>query len=128
MQSKCYKSRAEFLNDVYRTNFKKHPQSIWTKPDGSKDVWMVRMDGEVHEEWRNTRYEKFIKEEYVGNDPQKLEENKKSVGVTRVAVCIVDFQNDKSISRYEILGTYELDIRQSNLSRCRIWNKISDEM
>lgn len=127
MQNKYYKSRAEFLNEVYHTNFKQHPQSIWTKPDGSKDVWMVRMDGKVHEDWRNTRYEKSIKEEYVGNNPKKLEENK-SVGVTRVAVCIIASQEDETWSRYEILGTYELNIKQSNLSRLRIWNKISDEM
>lgn len=127
MQSKCYKSRAEFLNDIYHTKFKQHPQAIWTKPDGSKDVWMVRMDGKVHEDWINTCYDKTIVEEYVGNDLKKLEENKK-VGITRVAVRITDSQYDTKYSLYEILGTYELDVKQSNLSRCRIWNKVSDKM
>ena len=125
MQSKYYKSRAEFLNDVYHTNFKQYLRSIWTKPDGSKDVWMVRMDGKVREDWKNTRYDKFIEEEYVGNDFKTLEENK-SVGVVRVAVCITDSEEDETWSRYEILGTYELDIKRSNLSRFRVWNKIND--
>ena len=127
MQSKYYKSRAEFLNDVYHTKFKQHPQAIWSKPDGSKDVWMVRMDGKVHEDWKNTRYDNTIVEEYVGNDMKKLEQNKKT-GIIRVAVCIVDSPEYPTYSRYEILGTYELDLQHSNLSRCRVWKKISDKM
>ena len=121
-----YKSRAEFLNSVYNTNFKQHYQAIWEKPDG-KDVWMVRMDGKIHHDWRNTRYKNTIVEEYLGNDSVQLEKNK-SVGVVRVAVCITAFEANQNLSSYEILGTYELDLKESDLARRRVWRKVSEAM
>lgn len=117
-------SRAEFLNAAYHTHFKTHPQAVWTKPDGT-DVWMVRMDGKVRDDFKNTRYENKVIEEYVGHDPKLLK--KTAIGLERVVVLIVDSPTSP-LSRYEILGTYELSLAESKIATYRVWYKISDDM
>lgn len=119
-------THAEFIEKAYHVEVKHLRHAVWTKPDGT-DVWMVRMDGLVRDDWRNTRRDNdnIIVEEYVGKDSIQLKKNE-SVCPIRVAVCILDYHCGTG-RIYTILGTYELDLNESDIKRCRVWRKVSDD-
>lgn len=57
-------THAEFLNNVFGTNYKQWMKSVW-EYDIDTIVWMVRFDKETRDGWRNS----FI------NENELLEEN-----------------------------------------------------
>lgn len=117
------RTRADFLNQAFHTHFEQHRQAVWANPNGV-DVWMVRMDGQVRDGWKNNLYENKIIEQFVGVNPPSIDSG---ISITRIPVNIIDSQADATISIYKILGTYELSIKESKLATYRVWRKISDK-
>ena len=120
-------THAEFLNNVFGTNYKQWMKSVW-EYDIDTIVWMVRFDKETRDGWRNS----FI------NENELLEENliltrKKYdgtplqilLGLRRIVIAI-----DESGYRrkYIFKGVFVLNEERENTNLKHYFVKISDEI
>ena len=120
-------THAEFLNNVFGTNYKQWMKSVW-EYDIDTIVWMVRFDKETRDGWRNS----FI------NKNELLEENliltrkkydrtplQKHLGLRRIVIAI-----DESGYRrkYIFKGVFVLNEERENTNLKHYFVKISDEI
>lgn len=120
-------THAEFLNNVFGTNYKQWMKSVW-EYDIDTIVWMVRFDKETRDGWRNS----FI------NENELLEENliltrkkydgtplQEHLGLRRIVIAI-----DESGYRrkYIFKGVFVLNEERENTNLKHYFVKISDEI
>lgn len=106
------RTNADFLNQVYGTNYKGFMRGRWPYKDDTW-VWMVRMDEQIRQGWKNRIISQDeIWEEYVLDDePTYSSEPERKY---RIAVRIVDAPNGR---QYHILGRYRFDFKNSTAGR-----------
>ena len=120
-------THAEFLNNVFGTNYKQWMKSVW-EYDIDTIVWMVRFDKETRDGWRNS----FI------NENELLEENliltrtkydgaplRELLSLRRIVIAI-----DESGYRrkYIFKGVFVLNEERENTNLKHYFVKISDEI
>ena len=97
------RTNAEFLNKVFGTNYK-----LWLKStyelDDSTTVWMIRIDGEKRNSFKNYFDNGCIIEE-------SLEEETRSLKPVRMVFQIIEKNKYKT---FIYLGKYSLDNEKSN--------------
>ena len=97
------RTNAEFLNKVFGTNYK-----LWLKStyelDDSTTVWMIRIDGEKRNNFKNYFDNGYIIEE-------SLEEETRSLKPIRMVFQIM---GKKDYKTFVYLGKYTLDNGKSN--------------
>lgn len=102
------KTHAAFLNQVFNTNYKSYMKSRWVY-DESTIVWMIRMDGQIRDGWKNRVIDKNeIWEEYVFDDDPSYKES--SERRYRIVVNVIDAPLGRE---YHILGKYKFDFENS---------------
>ena len=108
------KTIAEFLNKTFGTNYK-----LWLKStyelDNSTTVWMIKIDGEK----RNTFKNYFDNENIV---EESYEEKTRSLKPIRMVFQIVEKENSKT---FVYLGNYTLNKEKSTKEK-RIFSPIKD--
>ena len=112
-------TNAEFLNDNFGTNYNGYMRCTWTYQKNLK-VWMIAFDGKERWGWKNTIAGDKVIEEYIGLEEERLKEHKSFEENYRLIV-------DKS-DNYKILGVYKYDRLNSNMLKCRIWNKVANSL
>ena len=113
-------TNAEFLNQVFGTNYKAWMKSGWTYPPDTI-VWMVWLDDKVRNGWLNTIVDaSTVREDYVGKPEERLPSH---YGITHKYRIIVKKQK----GCYTILGKYICDEGLTN-NKTHVWRKISDEI
>ena len=74
--------------------------------------------------WKNTRVdEETVREDYVGNEEEKLDSHKRLKNYRRIIV-----KKDRENGIYIVLGLYAYDHENSVEKNKRIWKKISDQI
>lgn len=120
-------THAEFLNNVFGTNYKQWMKSVW-EYDIDTIVWMVRFDKETRDGWRNS----FI------NENELLEENliltrkkydgaplQKHLGLRRIVIAIDESEYRR---KYIFKGVFVLNEERENTNLKHYFVKISDEI
>lgn len=115
------KTRAEFLNKKFGTNYKQYMRCTWHGLTNAT-VWMVQMDGKTNSlGFKNTlTNDTTIVEEYLGNDSIKKEKFADTACGTRLAVRIV---KNRQYKQYEILGFFTYD-ESSDKHKKHTWRKV----
>ena len=120
-------THAEFLNNVFGTNYKQWMKSVW-EYDIDTIVWMVRFDKETRDGWRNS----FI------NENELLEENliltrkkydgaplRELLSLRRIVIAIDESGYRR---RYIFKGVFVLNEERENTNSKHYFVKISDEI
>ena len=120
-------THAEFLNNVFGTNYKQWMKSVW-EYDIDTIVWMVRFDKETRDGWRNS----FI------NENELLEENlilmrtkydgaplRELLSLRRIVIAIDESGYRR---RYIFKGVFVLNEERENTNLKHYFVKISDEI
>ncbi len=118
-------THAEFLNNVFGTNYKQWMKSVW-EYDIDTIVWMVRFDKETRDGWRNS----FI------NENELLEENliltrkkydgaplRELLSLRRIVIAIDESGYRR---RYIFKGVFTLNLKRENTTLRHYFIKISD--
>ena len=120
-------THAEFLNNVFGTNYKQWMKSVW-EYDIDTIVWMVRFDKETRDGWRNS----FI------NENELLEENliltrkkydgaplRELLSLRRIVIAIDESGYRR---RYIFKGVFALNKERINTYLNHYFVKIADEI
>lgn len=118
-------THAEFLNNVFGTNYKQWMKSVW-EYDIDTIVWMVRFDKETRDGWRNS----FI------NENELLEENliltrtkydgaplRELLSLRRIVIAIDESGYRR---RYIFKGVFTLNLKREDTTLRHYFIKISD--
>ena len=107
------RTNAEFLNQVYGTDYESFMRSRWSYSDDTW-VWMVRFDEKIRQGWKNKIVsDTEIWEEYVWPDEPTYTNQ-----VERKYRIVVEISKTPSgLREYHILGKYMFDFENSTLKK-----------
>ena len=132
-QTYLVRTRAEFLNEKFSTNYKQYMRCTWKHPTDSYVVWMVFIDGERVDDYCNQINDDgtIITEEFLGKEGNlgyqtKLQRFRTSADKSpiRLIVRISRAKLPNNRWKYHILGKYELSREESDLSNYHVWKRL----
>ena len=118
-------THAEFLNNVFGTNYKQWMKSVW-EYDIDTIVWMVRFDKETRNGWRNSFINKnelleenliLTRKKYDGAPVREL------LSLRRIVIAIDESGYRR---RYIFKGVFTLNLKRENTTLRHYFIKISD--
>lgn len=107
----------ELLNKVLKTDYKGWMQSVY-EIDSNRYIWMICLDGEIHQDWKNTFSPDFetITEEYLGDNCNSKIFQLGKTHITRYVFQKVEF---RKVKYFIYRGVYEL-LKTENGDKLRI--------
>lgn len=128
------RTRADFLNEKFGTNYKQYMRCTWKHPTDNYLVWMVFIDDERVDDYQNGANADMTKitEKFVGEkDDLDFRKKRKRFKTSaeeypiRLVVKIEKSKKPNGKRQYIILGKYELSKRESgDLYEFHIWRKV----